>query len=213
MNRTHRDFTPSNPNPFEDPKVRLRHHSLKQDYQELHMNTEATRKKLQIMRERKATLMAEVRFLRRRYRHLRQDQPQDIKKVRGRSNDGKKKNKTQIRMEVSPNKSSVVETKHVTLPDLNQSGRVQDETKTSPKKRVPLFDLNQISGEEEEETEAMNNNDRRIRVVEENSSCKRMSSSIEMQQKEMKLSSCRNGGNGSNKRKISWQDPVSALRV
>ena len=32
MNRT-----PPNPNPFEDPKVRLRHHSLMQDYQELHM--------------------------------------------------------------------------------------------------------------------------------------------------------------------------------
>uniref|UniRef100_A0A1J3HPV5 Uncharacterized protein n=1 Tax=Noccaea caerulescens TaxID=107243 RepID=A0A1J3HPV5_NOCCA len=213
MNRTHGDFYPSNPNPFEDPKVRLRHHSLKQDYQELYMNTEATRKKLQIMRERKATLMAEVRFLRRRYRHLRQEQPQDIKKVRGRSNDGKK-SKTQIRMEVSPDKRSVAaETKHVSLPDLNHSGRVQDDTKTSPKKRVPLFDLNQISGEEEEETEAMNNDHERIRV-EESSSCKRMSSGIEMQQqKEMKLSSCRNGGNGSNKRKISWQDPVSALRV
>jgi len=50
-------------------------------------------------------------------------------------------------------------------------------------------------------------------IVEDN---KRMSI-IEMQQqqkkKDMKLSSCRNGGNGSNKRKISWQDPVEALRV
>lgn len=49
-------------------------------------------------------------------------------------------------MEVSPDKTSVAaETKHVSLPDLNHSGRVQDDTKTSPKKRVPLFDLNQIS--------------------------------------------------------------------
>lgn len=69
-----------------------------------------------------------------------QDQPKDIKKVRGRSDGGKK-----IRVEVSPNKRSEVETKHVSLPDLNHSGKVQDETKTSLMKKVPLFDLNQIS--------------------------------------------------------------------
>ncbi|CAF2332291.1 BnaA10g11770D [Brassica napus] len=194
MNRT-----PPNPNPFEDPKVRLRHHSLMQDYQELHMDTEAMRHKLQSMRERKAILMGEVRFLRRRYRHLRQDQPvmhqPDVKKGRGRW-----KSKTQVS---SPNKRSEAETKHVTLPDLNHS---VNETKTSLEKRVPLFDLNQISGEEEEEREAMNNE--RTRVLE-SSSCTRKSST------EMKLSSCRNGGNGSNKRKVSWQDPVAAaaLRV
>ncbi|KAF8102550.1 hypothetical protein N665_0198s0250 [Sinapis alba] len=206
MNRT-----PPNPNPFEDPKVRLKHHSLMQDYQELHMDTESMRKKIQTLRERKATLMAEVRFLRRRYKHLRQDQPvmqpPVSKKSRGRSNGGKR-SKTQVS---SPNKSSEAEeTKHVSLPDLNHS---ENETKTSLEKRVPLFDLNQISGEEEEEREAMNNERTR---VEESSSCKRTTSSMEMQhqQKEMKLSSCRNRGNGSNKRKISWQDPVAAaLRV
>ncbi|KAL0710081.1 hypothetical protein Bca4012_017059 [Brassica carinata] len=186
-----------------------------QDYQELHMDdTEEMRKRLKTMLERKATLMAEVRFLRRRYRHLRQDQPVPqplgVKKGKGRSNGGKK-SKTHIRVEVSPdNKRCEVETKHVSLPDLNHSG---NETKTSLEKRVPLFDLNQISGEEEEETEAANNGEERIRV-EETSSCKR-TSIIEMQQqkKEMKISSCRNGGSGSNKRKISWQDPVGALRV
>ncbi|XP_010452935.1 PREDICTED: uncharacterized protein LOC104734932 [Camelina sativa] len=208
MNRTHGPSNP--PNLFEDPKVRLRHHSLMQDYQELHMETEAMRKRLQTIRERKATLKAEVRFLRRRYRHLRQDQTQDIKKVRGRSNGGKK-----IRVEVSPNKRSEVETKHVSLPDLNHSGRDHDETNTSLQRKVPLFDLNQISGEEEEETEAVDkdNNQEKMRV-EENSSCMRVSTSnIEMQQQQQKLSSCRNGGNGSNKRKITWQDPVAALRV
>ncbi|CAL9244018.1 unnamed protein product [Arabidopsis halleri] len=206
MNPSHKDFISLSPNPFEDPKVRLRHLSLMQDYGELHMETEVMRKRLQAVRERKATLMAEVRFLRRRYRHLREDQPQDIKKVR-RSNAGRK-----IRVEVSPNKRSETETKHVSLPDLNHSGKAHDETKTSPKRRVPLFDLNQISGEEEQETEAVDNNQEKTRV-EESSSCKRMSSGIEMQQKDVKLSSCRNGGNGSNKRKISWQDPVAALRV
>lgn len=37
MNPTHAEFTTSNLNPCEDLKVRLRHHSLMQDYQELHM--------------------------------------------------------------------------------------------------------------------------------------------------------------------------------
>ncbi|ESQ42607.1 hypothetical protein EUTSA_v10014665mg [Eutrema salsugineum] len=178
----------------------------------LRKDTEAMRRKLETMRERKATLVAEVRFLRRRYKHLRQDQhvmqPSDVKKNRGRSSNGGKKSKTQIRTEVSPSdKRSEAETKHVSLPDLNHSGKVYDESETKTTRRVPLFDLNQISGEEEEEGEAVNNTQESTRV-EESNSCKRMSSSVEMQ-----LSSCRNGGNGSNKRKISWQDPVSALRV
>lgn len=161
--------------------------------------------KLQTLRERKATLMSEVRFLRRRYRYLRQEDqpvmepPPDVKRGRGRSNGCGKKSKR-----------SEAETRHVSLPDLNQYTE-NIETKTSLEKRVPLFDLNQISGEEEEEeTEAAKNSEGRMKV-EDN---KRMSI-IEMQQqkREMNLSSCRNGGNGSNKRKISWQDPVEALRV
>ncbi|XP_056858585.1 uncharacterized protein LOC108840274 isoform X2 [Raphanus sativus] len=168
------------------------------------MYAEAMRKKLQTMQERKATLVAEVRFLRRRYRHLRQEsqpvmQPTDVKKGRGRSNGGKKSKTQLIRVEVSPNKTSEEEAKHVSLPDLNHSGEVHhDETKT---KKVPLFDLNQISGEEEEEMN--NNSEERMRVEQ----SKRMSSSS------IEMLSCRNGGTGSHKRKISWQDPVAALRV
>lgn len=142
-----------------------------------HKYAEAMRKKLQTMQERKATLVAEVRyilftksltiyhevldvcfsstvyvlfirFLWRRYRHLRQEsqpvmQPTDVKKGRGRSNGGKKSKTQLIRVEVSPTKTSEAETKHVSLPDLNHSGEVHhEETKT---KKVPLFDLNQIS--------------------------------------------------------------------
>lgn len=50
----------------------------------------------------------------------------------------------------------------------------------------------------------MNNSEERMRV-EESHSCKRMSS--------IEMLSCRNGGDGSHKRKSSWQDPVAALRV
>ncbi|KAH0932026.1 hypothetical protein HID58_009160 [Brassica napus] len=149
MNPTHAEFTTSNLYPCEDLKVRLRHHSLMQDYQELHMDTVAMRKRLKTMRERKATLMAEVRFLRRRYRHLRQ--------------------------------------------------------RDQPVKQPPGVK----KGEEEEETEAGNNSEERMRVED----SKRISIIEMQQQKEMKLSSCRDGENGSNKRKISWQDPVAPLRV
>ncbi|KAL0735034.1 hypothetical protein Bca4012_011244 [Brassica carinata] len=204
-----RNHAGSNPNPLEDPKVRLRHHSLMQDYQELHVDTEAMRKKLLTMQKRKATLMAEISsaeiqtFETRPARYA-QPPVAAANKGRGRSNGGKK-SKTQVS---SPNKSSEAETKHVSLPDLNHS---VNETKTSLEKRVPSFDLNQISGEEEEEREAMNNERTR---VEESSSCTRTNSIEMQQQKEMKLLSCRNGGNGSNKRKVSWQDPVAAaLRV
>lgn len=89
-----------------------------------------------------------IRFLRRRYRHLRQEdqpvkQPPGVKKIRGRSNGGKKSKTQIVRVEVSPDsKRSEAEVKHVSLPDLNHTG---NETKTSLEKRVPLFDLNQIS--------------------------------------------------------------------
>ncbi|CAN8301481.1 unnamed protein product [Cochlearia groenlandica] len=200
---------------FEDPMVRFKHHSLMQDYQELHMENESMRKRLQTLQDKKTTLMAEVRFLRRRYKHLRQDQlvmqPQDANKGRERSKTVKK-SKKQTQAEVSPSKTtSEVEINLVTLPDLNQSGSFLDETKTSTlEKRVPLFDLNQISGEEEEEkeTEPVKNSEESLKV-EEASSCKRMTNNVEM-----KLLSCRNGGDGSNKRKISWQDPViTTLKV
>lgn len=59
--------------------------------------------------------------------------PPDVKRGRGRSNGCGKKSKR-----------SEAETRHVSLPDLNQYTE-NIETKTSLEKRVPLFDLNQIS--------------------------------------------------------------------
>lgn len=54
----------------EDAKNKSRLESLMQDYQELHKEVESSRSKLENMEKRKATLRAEVRFLRRRYKYL-----------------------------------------------------------------------------------------------------------------------------------------------
>ncbi|XP_052200395.1 uncharacterized protein LOC127806874 [Diospyros lotus] len=56
--------------PFEDAKARFRHQTLVQDYRELHKETEAVRSKLEVMKQRKLTLLAEVGFLRRRHKYL-----------------------------------------------------------------------------------------------------------------------------------------------
>ncbi|XP_061353183.1 uncharacterized protein LOC133297961 [Gastrolobium bilobum] len=94
--------------------------------------------------------------------------------------------------------------------DLNHKDRIHSGKEATMKKITPFFDLNQISREEEEllgDIEPMRIEEpKRIitqRVVNEE------------QHNDIKLSVCRNVGNGSNrtvKRKISWQDQV-ALRV
>ncbi|KAL2322161.1 hypothetical protein Fmac_026540 [Flemingia macrophylla] len=94
------------------------------------------------------------------------------------------------------------------VPDLNHKDGIHGGKEAAKKRITPFFDLNEISREEEEllaNIEPMREEPRRIvpRGVNEE------------QYSDVKLSVCRNVGNGSNrtvKRKISWQDQV-ALRV
>lgn len=61
----------SNPySAYEDARTKMRHQSLMQDYQELREETDAMKNKLQLMKQKKLTLLAEVRFLRQRYNYL-----------------------------------------------------------------------------------------------------------------------------------------------
>lgn len=60
---------------YEDAKARVKHQALLQDYQELQKEAEAARNKLETMKQRKLTLLAEVRFLRRRCKFLRKNKP------------------------------------------------------------------------------------------------------------------------------------------
>ncbi|XP_059637723.1 uncharacterized protein LOC132279710 [Cornus florida] len=61
---------PSTRGVYEDAKTRFKHQTLMMDFQELHKEAEGMRNKLETMKHRKLTLLAEVRFLRRRHKYL-----------------------------------------------------------------------------------------------------------------------------------------------
>ncbi|KAI9125811.1 hypothetical protein K1719_003229 [Acacia pycnantha] len=248
---------------YEDHKARFRHQSLLQDYEELLMETDDTRRKLEIMKQKKLILSSEVRFLKRRYQYLMQNplpkpQPkQDVSQFqkvktlaqlqKGKSrapaatskgrNYGKKdlalrppvppysnpKERIPNGVEVTLQKPAPVfdlnqnatrtysgkdSSLHGSAPmlDLNQMDRIHSGKEASKKSITPFFDLNQISREEEE----MEGSVEPMKIEEPKKSTLRM-----LSDDDIKLSVCRNVGDGSNragKRKITWQDQV-ALRV
>ncbi|KAK1418409.1 hypothetical protein QVD17_27553 [Tagetes erecta] len=55
---------------YDDARPRFKHQILVQDYMDLHQETEAARNKLMALKQKKLTLQAEVRFLRRRHKFL-----------------------------------------------------------------------------------------------------------------------------------------------
>ncbi|KAJ4844067.1 hypothetical protein Tsubulata_029260 [Turnera subulata] len=235
---------------YEDPRSMLKHRGLMQDYAELFKETEAKRTQLLMMRQKKLTLMAEVRFLRRRYKYLTQNQSQNPlmkqnaaephKVVTKSKKQGKDRNgngndtplrhlpprfdlnqKGKIQNEKEPALRTLVpmfdqkqrkkETFRVpaAVPDLNQRDRIYSGMEAAVRNNAPIFDLNQISREEEELQ------DTGVGMRLEEPKMNSIRGGVDEQHSDMKLSACRNVGNGpsrSGKRKISWQDQV-ALRV
>lgn len=235
---------------YEDPKTIFKHQSLMQDYEELLKETANKKKELLLMRQKKLTLLAEVRFLRRRYKYLIQNQSQKplmkqetvahhkfvaqsrkAGNVRtGNGNDAtsrhphpnqRSKNHNQnqkgaamgtlapIYDQNQRQKKEVAFRNQVTLLDLNQREKIYSGKQATVQRTTPVFDLNQISREEEE----LEGSGEGMRLEEPKISTVR--AGIDEQHNDMKLSACRNVGNGqsrSGKRKISWQDQV-ALRV
>ncbi|GMI89294.1 INO80-BINDING PROTEIN 2B [Hibiscus trionum] len=139
---------------YEDQRARFRHQSLMQDFEDLHKETEAMRKRLQMMKERKLTLLAEVRFLKRRHKFLMQNR--SLNTVPGR-------NFVQPQNAVVRSKSNVKEKKSTgkehslrrlaTGFDLNRKGKTYNEKETTYIHHSQMFDLNQrkhkkISGKE-----------------------------------------------------------------
>lgn len=59
---------------YEDVKTKIKTQNLMQEYQELQKETEAMKAKLQNTKHKKLTLLAEVSFLRRKYKYLIQNQ-------------------------------------------------------------------------------------------------------------------------------------------
>lgn len=219
---------------YEDAKSRFKHQSLLQDFHELQKETEAMKKKLQSVNQNKLTLLAEVRFLRRRYKYLLKNmapktppepelkQPQNsatqLKNItREKNHSGKQAAAMRNPAPVFGGnmKERIHKGKVAALPnpdpgyELNQKTRGYSGKEAALRNPVPVFDLNKISREEEE-----------VQVNVESAGVEEQKKSVirggnDDQHSDMKLSVCRNIGNGPNragKRKISWQDQV-ALRV
>ncbi|KAK8568532.1 hypothetical protein V6N13_106440 [Hibiscus sabdariffa] len=142
---------------YEDQRARFKHQSLMQDFQDLHKETEAMRKKLQRLKERKSTLSAEVRFLKRRHKFLMQNQssnapaerffelPQNTvirskPNMKGKKSTGKEQSMRRL----------------ATGFDLNQKGKTYSEKETTFSRPSLMFDLNQkqqkVFSEKEEVT-------------------------------------------------------------
>ncbi|XP_039052193.1 uncharacterized protein LOC120193833 isoform X2 [Hibiscus syriacus] len=241
---------------YEDKRARFRYPSHMEEFEDLHKETESMRKKLQMMKEKRSTLLAEVKFLKRRHKFLTQNQssntpserqflqPQNMvikskSNMKAKKSTGKgaslsramgfdlsQKGKTNGVKGTGSTRPSLVfdlNKKHqksfggkedpnlrssISVLDLNQKERFYSGKEAAARSMKPIFDLNQIS-REEEELEAQTNAARKEEVK---SSIRKGS---EEQHSDIKISACRNTGNGPNrsrKRKISWQDQV-ALRV
>ncbi|KAI3803089.1 hypothetical protein L1987_31237 [Smallanthus sonchifolius] len=220
---------------YEDIRARFKHQTLIQDYLELQKETESARNKLEAIKQKKHTLEAEVRFLRRRHTFLmktKSSTPELVKSHNVETTQYRKSKKEKVnpqKVAALPNlppipnqiqkgkmytkKKNIIPNQPFPVFDLDRNVNLHGNN-SSPvtvishkesgfsgkaavvQARAPIFDLNQISMEEE---------------LQESFEDPRKE-----QQNDLKLSICRNVGDGSTnrsgKRKISWQDPV-ALRV
>ncbi|CAF2068744.1 hypothetical protein HID58_040682 [Brassica napus] len=197
-----------------DPRIMFKHQSLLQDYHELRKETVFKMRKLEMMKQRRSNLDAEVRFLKRRYKHLKQDQTLETSspnllrlsetgdvKVPSKRKSSSLRQKEELALDNKNSKrrrGDEVLTNSSPLPDLNGGGSTF---------KVPAFDLNQIS-REEEEPEANGG-----QVVVEATKKAMLGSGNDDLRCEMKLPICRDVEKELNraavKRKVSWQDPVA----
>ncbi|XP_022754507.1 uncharacterized protein LOC111302887 [Durio zibethinus] len=136
---------------YEDQRTRFKHQSLMQDFEDLHKETEAMRKKLQKMKEQRLTLLAEVQFLKRRHKFLLQNQS---------SNTPAEGNlvpspNMMIRSKSKMKDKKTTGKKHtLRCLDLNQKGKIYSENETTFTHPSLMFDLNEkqqknFSGKEE----------------------------------------------------------------
>ncbi|XP_072970799.1 uncharacterized protein [Typha angustifolia] len=185
----------------EEARARFKHMSLLQDYVELMKETEAKRKRSLKAKQNKLKLLAEVKFLRRKFKCLSQNPSQTTQY--------KLKKQTQ---EVP---HSWLNGGHLPNQIIHDEVRISDTPSNGKEVATPrtsaVIDLNQVllpNGEEMEEFhvnwEPVKANDTKKCLME-----------GETVANDLKLSVCRDVGNGANrvrKRKITWQDQV-ALKV
>ncbi|KAJ4951243.1 hypothetical protein NE237_028075 [Protea cynaroides] len=205
MKRVAKDSSPSYM-VDEEARARFKHQSLMQDYQELLNDTEAIRSRLQRAKQKRSTLKAEVRFLRRRYKHLvvvqsssTQAEPHPPRLTN-----------SEIRGEPLAERS--YREKQAILPNHSVSEKRSYRAKESQLPNHSVFDLNQVSrGEDDEEFHV-------LAPVGMEKLPKNYLGSIgggDEHPTDLNLPVCREIGKGSSrpgKRKITWSDQV-ALRV
>ncbi|XP_052182705.1 uncharacterized protein LOC127795208 [Diospyros lotus] len=153
---------PSSSSGFDDAKARFKHRALLQDYQDLKKEAEAIQNKLKTTKQRKLTLLAEVRFLRQRYKYMMRINT--VKPPQGREPTQPRKVEAQRKKMKKPKTHSRKEANLgnlATFFDLNQSDRVSNAKESSPildlnhkerinsgkdatfRSKTPVFDLNQ----------------------------------------------------------------------
>ncbi|KAJ8528158.1 hypothetical protein K7X08_021850 [Anisodus acutangulus] len=128
---------------FDDPKARLKHQTLFQDYKELQKETDGIRHKLEDSKLRKRRLLAEVRFLRQRHKYLLQSKslrPPKGKELVSLPN-VETYPKSRSREHVTSKKEAKLN-KLPPLPMLKQNGRIQV-AKVAASKKTPDIHVNQ----------------------------------------------------------------------
>ncbi|GAU18306.1 hypothetical protein TSUD_201940, partial [Trifolium subterraneum] len=232
---------------YMDQRSMFRHQSLLQDYEDLQKETEAMRRKLEAVNQKKLILSAEVRFLRQRYKYLlkhplprpqpRQEvlKSQKLKVKEPKISKGRNYNRKESTLrphtgsklknpkerifngvedtmqkashamiDLNQNvrslskKDASLHSSAAPVLDLDHKDRVQSGKEATKKSVPPFFDLNQISNQPMWIEEQKKSTQQRV-VNEE-------------QHNDIKLSVCRNIGEGSSragKRKITWQDQVA----
>ncbi|XP_008790172.1 uncharacterized protein LOC103707453 [Phoenix dactylifera] len=185
----------------EEARARFKYLGLLQEYEELVKETEAKKKKLQRTKQKKLRLLAEVKFLRRKYGSLLKNPSQaTLYRLKKQS---RKMPSTSVCIYEQPNPIVGSE-----IPAKDRNHRVVEAAAPSTSTAI---DLNQISLPNGEEMEEFQVGWEPLKLEK----SKRSSTDGEGGANDLKLSICRDVGNNSNrvgKRKISWQDQV-ALRV
>ncbi|KAA8522856.1 hypothetical protein F0562_009279 [Nyssa sinensis] len=129
---------------YEDAKARFKHQTLIQDYQELQKEAAAVGNKLETMKHRKLTLLAEVRFLRRRYKYLLKSRSaktsQEQELVPPQNFQPKSKKIVKVRIH---NKKETTLQKTAPISDLNQKERISGGKQAALRNATPVFDINQ----------------------------------------------------------------------
>ncbi|KAI8565724.1 hypothetical protein RHMOL_Rhmol03G0283400 [Rhododendron molle] len=141
---------PSTYGAYGDPKARFKHQVLMQDYRELQKETEAMRNKLESTKQRKVILLAEVRFLRRRYKYLMQNRA--VRQPRGRQIVHPPNFVTQkrniVKHKTSEKKKGYLhdmkqKTVNYAVSDSNQKERILSQRYPASQTPNPILDLNQ----------------------------------------------------------------------